>query len=199
MKAKKKRNFLLIITILILIIGIILLCVFIKKIKINKKDITNTSNLENNNEYKIVSKYNANIKDYQDVKVRILEIKRGEEAKKDLQEYNEKHESYPIDIKVKEDEELAIIEYEINFMNFDMGTIGTIKDMQVLICQNEENGFINYNNKIYVPAVKSMNGIEFTSDNETTCKCITTLPIGCIDYKIKIGISDKNVAYFQGK
>ena len=154
------------------------------------------SKIEEKDDYKIVSKYNPNIKEYQDVKIKIDKIVRGEEADNLLEKYN-KNSSYKVDIQKKDEEELLLVEYEIDFMDFEMSKIGANKDVSVNICENEEKAYIEYNNNIYSPLVECINNDEFTNEKKAKGKFVTTIPKGCTDYKIKIGVEGQNVAYFD--
>lgn len=199
---KRNINKKIIISIIFLIIFIILIVgivVFIKNFKETQNNYIDSKieKSQDNKNYKIISKYNANIKKSQDVKVRIEKIIRGEEAKEILNEYN-KNTGYTVDIKKKDEEELLLVEYEIDFMDFDMSDIGTNKDVSAKICQDENKEYIEYNNNIYSPLVEFINNDEFTKEKKAKGKFISTIPEGCTDYKIKIGEKGEHEAYFDG-
>lgn len=199
---KRNINKKIIISIIFLIIFIILIVgivVFRKNFKETQNNYIDSKieKSQDNKNYKIISKYNANIKKSQDVKVRIEKIIRGEEAKEILNEYN-KNTGYTVDIKKKDEEELLLVEYEIDFMDFDMSDIGANKDVSAKICQDENKEYIEYNNNIYSPLVEFINNDEFTKEKKTKGKFVTTIPKGCTDYKIKIGEKGEHEAYFDG-
>ncbi len=177
--------------VLIILIVIIVTAIVIG-ISINNK-------ISKNNEtgYEIVSKYNTVTKDYQDVKVRISSIVRGNSANKILDEYNKSAE-YEIKMNAKEDEELIVVDYEIDFMNFDMDKVGTNKDVQANICQDENNNYILYNDKVYTSSVRYMNGVDFTTSKNAKGRFIATIPKGLKEYKIKMGIENQKKFYFDG-
>lgn len=93
---------------------------------------------------------------------------------------------------------MLLVEYEIDFIDFDMSDIGANKDVSAKICQDENKEYIEYNNNIYSPLVEFINNDEFTKEKKTKGKFVTTIPKGCTDYKIKIGEKGEHEAYFDG-
>lgn len=195
-KKFKKRLISIIFLIFLIFLIIIGVVCFRNKTKGEKNNEVN-SKIENDKSYKVISKYNANIKKSQDVKVKLNQIFRGEKAEKILNNYNEKA-SYKVDIEKKAEEELLLVEYEIDFMDYDMSTIGTNKDVSVRICQDENKEYIEYNNNIYSPLVECLNNDEFTKEKKTKGKFVTIIPKGCTEYKIKIGEKGEHESYFEG-
>lgn len=193
---KKSKKIIAIFIILIILIIAIIGIVFLKNEKKENVNSERNSGAVENEEYKVISKYNSNVNDSQDVKIRINKMVRGDEAENILEKYN-KNSDFPIDFQKGDDEDILFVEYEINFMNFDMDDIGTNKDVFAKICQNEKE-YIEYNSKIYSPIAECINNDEFTKDRKTKGNFVIAVPKGCTDYKIKIGENGKNVAYFDG-
>ena len=187
MKNKKRIEIPLILIIILLII-VVSITAIVLKLKTNRNE---------EDEYKIVSKYNTVTKNYQDVKVRIANVIRGDMANELLERYN-KSTKYAIKMDLKEDEELLVVEYEIDFMNFKMGEIGASKDIEANICHDKNNNYIRYNDKIYSPSIRYMNNLEFTTSKKTVGRFVATIPKGLTEYKIKLGIEDQNKSYFDG-
>lgn len=195
---KTVRKFL----ILLFLVICVILGIIIFNILNNNTEEKNNNNeaemtIENKNDYQVVSKYNPSTKTCEDVKVKIDSIVRGEEADKILENYN-KNTEFPVDIELGKDEEIIIVNYSIDFDKFNMGKNGSSKDLEVKICQNEEKGYIEYNEKIYSPMVQCINNLEYTKDNITSGKFVTTVPKDLHDYKIKIGVNDQKTFYFNG-
>ena len=46
--------------------------------------------------------------------------------------------------------------------------------------------------------VQCINNLEYTKDNITSGKFVTTVPKDLHDYKIKIGVNDQKTFYFNG-
>lgn len=184
MKNKKRIRKLLV---LILILAIVFIAVIFIRCGINK----------NKEDYKIVSKYNTVTKNYQDVKVKISKVIRGNDAQKLFDKYNNST-NYAIKMNLADEEELMIVEYKIDFMNFDMGEVGANKDIEASICIDEDNNYIKYNDKIYFSSVRYMNNLDFTKAKKDSGKFITNIPKGLTQYKIKIGIEGQNKYYFDG-
>ena len=134
-KTKKKviTSLIILIIFIITIIGVLVIKNKTEKNQDNKVD----SKLESNENYKIISKYNPNIKKSQDVKVKIDKILRGEDADIILNKYNNKA-SYAVDIQKKDEEESLLVEYDIDFMDFDMADIGASKDILATLCQDDK-------------------------------------------------------------
>lgn len=188
MNKSKKKIFIVSILVICLILGIIIFTV------LNNKG---TEKENNNEDYKIVSKYNPSIKACEDVKIKIDSIVRGKEANDILANYN-KQTALPIEINIGEDEELLVVNYEINFDKFNIGKKGVSKDIEAKICQDEEKEYIEYNNKIYMPMVQCINNLEYTKENTTTGRFVTTIPKDVHDYKIKLGVNNEKTVYFDG-
>lgn len=200
MNKKSNKKIIIYIIFLIIFVSIVIGALALgKKIKENPKNEIDSKieKSQSDKNYKIVSKYNANIKKNQDIKLRIENIIRGEEAEKALNNYNKKA-SYQVNIEKKDEEELLLVEYEIDFIDFDMSDIGANKDVSAKICQDENKEYIEYNNNIYSPLVEFINNDEFTKEKKTKGKFVTTIPKGCTDYKIKIGEKGEHEAYFDG-
>ena len=193
-KTRKKviTSLIILIIFIITIIGVLVIKNKTEKNQDNKVD----SKLESNENYKIISKYNPNIKKSQDVKVKIDKILRGEDADIILNKYNNKA-SYAVDIQKKDEEESLLVEYDIDFMDFDMADIGASKDILAKLCQDDKKEYIEYNDNIYSPLIECINNDEFTNEKKVKGKFVTTIPKGCTDYKIKIG-DGEHVAYFEG-
>ena len=148
MNKKSNKKIIIYIICLIIFVSIVIGALALgRKFKENPKNEIDSKieKSQSDKNYKIVSKYNANIKKNQDVKLRIENIIRGEEAEKALNNYNKKA-SYQVNIEKKDEEELLLVEYEIDFIDFDMSDIGANKDVSAKICQDENKEYIEYNN-----------------------------------------------------
>lgn len=197
MNKRTKKLLVLLFLVILVVSGIIIF-----NILNNNSEQKNNNNeteiiTENKNDYQVVSKYNPLTKNYEDVKVKIDNIVRGEDAKKILENYNKETE-FPVEIEQEDDEEFIIVNYSIDFDKFSMGKNGVSKDIEAKICQNEQRGYIEYNGKIYSPMVQCMNNFEYTKDNIASGKFVTTIPKNFHDYKIKIGVNDQKLFYFDG-
>ena len=149
-------------------------------------------------DYKVVSKYNPSTKNCEEIKVKIDDIIRGEKANNILEEYNRDSE-FPINLQINDDQELIVVNYTINFGNFQIGANGVSKDIEAKVCESEEKGYIEYNDKIYMPIVQCINNFEYTKERKVDGSFVVLIPKDLHDYKIRIGANGQKVAYFSGK
>ena len=89
--------------------------------------------------------------------------------------------------------------YTINFGNFQIGANGVSKDIEAKVCESEEKGYIEYNDKIYMPIVQCINNFEYTKERKVDGSFVVLIPKDLHDYKIRIGANGQKVAYFSGK
>lgn len=190
----------------VLIIIFLIICLFLgiiifKILDNNTENGKNSSIVKMSNEsedYKVVSKYNPSTKNCEEIKVKIDDIFRGEKANNILEEYNRDSE-FPINLQINDDQELIVVNYTINFGNFQIGANGVSKDIEAKVCESEEKGYIEYNDKIYMPIVQCINNFEYTKERKVDGSFVVLIPKDLHDYKIRIGANGQKVAYFSGK
>ena len=170
----------------VLIIIFLIICLFLgiiifKILDNNTENGKNSSIVKMSNEsedYKVVSKYNPSTKNCEEIKVKIDDIIRGEKANNILEEYNRDSE-FPINLQINDDQELIVVNYTINFGNFQIGANGVSKDIEAKVCESEEKGY--------------------TKERKVDGSFVVLIPKDLHDYKIRIGANGQKVAYFSGK
>lgn len=163
----------------------------------NKKGNTKDSPADIN-EWCVASKYNPNIHEYQNVKVKVTNIVRGEEAANIVKDYANNNSNY--NYKDPEtDMEWVVIDYDVDMQNFDIPSHGTSPDVDVSIVGTGTYSSVKYNNKTYVILVDKVSSSEYVKTKNSSNKIATTLPIGCTNYLIKFGTYNETTSYVKGK
>ena len=54
------------------------------------------------------------------------------------------------------------------------------------VCESEEKGYIEYNDKIYMPIVQCINNFEYTKERKVDGSFVVLIPKDLHDYKIRI-------------
>lgn len=148
-------------------------------------------------EWGIASKYSTETKDYEPVNVKVTKITRGEDAKKDVQDYINSSSIYKYE-EPAAGLEWLVIDYDVDFTNFTMSSLGANADISGDI-EGTESSSVKYNGTTYITSTRYIGSRDYVKTNTTSGKIATQIPIGCTDYIITFGAYGKTIAYFQGE
>ena len=149
-------------------------------------------------EWIIASKYNSDNNKYQDVKIKVTSIKRGEEAKKIVKDFADSKSDY-LYSDPKDGMEWVVIEYDLDFYKFEKSEKGANTEITTSIKGTGNNTAVKYNEMSYIINTTKIGSSEYIKDSKGSNRIAATLPIGCSDYVIEFGTYNQTLGYVKGK
>lgn len=148
-------------------------------------------------EWGIASKYSTETKGYDPVNVKVTKFTRGEEAKKAVQDYINSSSIYKYE-EPKAGLEWLVIDYDVDFANYTMSSVGTNADVSGDV-EGIESSSIKYNGITYITSTKYIGSRDYVKTNTASGKIATQVPVGCTDYIVTFGAYGETKAYFKGE
>ena len=173
---------------------------------INTPEVDNTitaiesslTDLLNKNEWGYASKYNTQVSGYQDVRIRITKYTRGLEAKQIAKDYLDNSSVYEYD-DPDEGAEWLVIDYEVDFYNFERSKYGDSTTVSVDISGLDGKSGIKYNGSTFYTTAMNIGSSEYVKTTKGTGRVLTQMLEGCTDYAVVFGVSGEGKAYFTGE
>lgn len=149
-------------------------------------------------EWGAASKYDAKTSDYKDAYVKVTKFVRGEDAVKLVKEYTDSSSYYKY-TEPKEGMEYVVVEYEVDFSNFEIPSYGISLDLSPSAKGTTEGqSAIKYNGVNYYVTATSMNK-DYAKQAKATGKFAVQVPKGCTDYVVSFGSYGKTITYVKGE
>lgn len=149
-------------------------------------------------EWGAASKYDAKTKDYSDAYVKVTNFVRGEDAVKLVKEYTDSSSYYKY-TDPKEGMEYLVVEYEVDFSNFEIPSYGISLDLSPSVKGTKEgSSAITYNGINYYTTATSMNK-DYAKTSTAKGKFAVQVPKGCTDYVVSFGAYGKTITYVKGE
>lgn len=156
------------------------------------------SNAVELNSWCTASKYNANTGKYDDVKVKVTKITRGNEARTQILDYAKTDEYFDYDEPDK-GEEWVVIDYDVDLSSISIPSYGISPYLTVDIVGTGNKDSVEFNGKKYYPITYRVSSTEFVTNPIASNKIATTLPVGCENYLIEFGAYSHTLGYVKGK
>lgn len=148
-------------------------------------------------EWGIASKYSTQNKHYEDVKVKVTNITRGEEATKAVKDFVNTSSYYKYE-EPKSGLEWVVVEYDVDFSNYTMPSIGTNADVTSGV-EGTTSSSVKYNGTTWILSTTYIGSRDYVTTNKASGKIAMQMPIGCKDYLITFGAYGKTKAYIKGE
>lgn len=149
-------------------------------------------------EWGIAAKYSTETKGYENVNVKVTNFTRGEDAKKAVQEYMTSGSSIYKYQDPKEGLEWLIIDYDVDFADYTMPSIGANGDVSGKV-EGLTSSSIIYNGTTYITSTILISPRDYVKTKNTSGRLATQVPIGCSDYVVAFGAYNETKAYFKGE
>ena len=148
-------------------------------------------------EWGISSKYSTQSKSYDNVYVKVTNFTRGDEAKKIVQDFTNSSSFYKYQ-EPKEGLEWVVVEYDVDFSDYQMSSLGTNSDVTTSL-KGVGTGGVKYNGTSYILTTINIASRDYSKDKNQKGKVAFQMPKGCSDYVIEFGPYGKTLAYFKGE
>ncbi len=149
-------------------------------------------------EWGIASKYSTETKGYENVKVKVTNFTRGEEAKRVVQDYMSSGSSIYKYQEPKEGLEWLIIDYDVDFADYTMPSVGANGDVSGKV-EGLTSSSIKYNGVTYITSTIFIGPRDYVKTKNTTGRLATQVPVGCSDYIVTFGAYNETKAFFKGE
>ena len=146
----------------------------------------------------IASKYSTESSKYENVNVKLTNVVRGEEAKKAVQEFVNKSSYYKYE-EPKEGLEWVVIDYDLNFGDFTMSSLGENPRVTLSIKGSGNKTSVIYNGMSYTLFTTYIGTSDYVKEKNTSGKIAFQMPIGCTDYVMQFGEYNETNAFFKGE
>lgn len=159
---------------------------------------TSKENAVDVGEWTVASKYNPNTSGYQDVKVKVTNIVRGDEAKKIVKEYADSDKYFNYE-EPEDAMEWVVIEYDVDMDGIEIPSYGISPTVNVNVVGTDKYDSIKYNGKAYSTLTYEVSSNDYVKTSTASNKVAATLPVGYTDYLIKFGNYNETISYVKGK
>ena len=149
-------------------------------------------------EWGIASKYSTETKGYENVRVKVTNFTRGEDAKKAVQDYINSGSSIYKYQEPKEGLEWLVIDYDVDFADYTMSSVGANGDLSGKI-EGLTSSSIKYNGVTYITSTIFIGPRDYVKTKNTTGRLATQVPVGCSDYIVTFGAYNETKAFFKGE
>ncbi len=149
-------------------------------------------------EWGIASKYCTETKGYENVRVKVTNFTRGEDAKKAVQDYINSGSSIYKYQEPKEGLEWLVIDYDVDFADYTMSSVGANGDLSGKI-EGLTSSSIKYNGVTYITSTIFIGPRDYVKTKNTTGRLATQVPVGCSDYIVTFGAYNETKAFFKGE
>ena len=147
----------------------------------------------------IASKYNSDTTKQEKVYVKATKTIRGEDAKAAVKDYTDKSSFYKY-TEPNEGLEWVVVDYEMNFSDFNIPKNGVEPRLSVSITGTGNNSAVKYNGVTYFMIMATNIGSSsYVKEANAQGRVAFQMPIGCSDYIMKFGDSSGNIAFIKGE
>ena len=161
-----------------------------------------TSSIDNaltKGQWGICSKYNAEVKKYQNIDITITNFTRGDAARTIVKKYVEQPNSIYKWKELDKGQEWVVVNYSILFDQFKLGELGANPDVTTSVCSKSSKSAVVYNNASYIISTTGLGNRDYVKSKGGDSSFAFALPKGCTDYIITFGEYNETNAYFKGE